>query len=315
VRDKDIFFQTYGRLLGRRLLKRLSVSTVAEGNMIAKLTLECGQFATQSLSSMLTDMTLSDQLHKEYCKLSHEGSPHGIAHETRLLRGNAWSLQDEEPGVPCVDILACARAFEAFYFPKFSSRRITWIYSMGTADISTCCLGKRYILTVSTYQCLILMLFNDQRRLAFEDICEATRIPKNECKRQLVSMSVSRHKLLIQEPPGKRVEDSTCFVLNDSFASDRMKVVVSIVKKEEKIHEKAAIQEPAERKHVLDATIVRIMKSRKQLDHNTLMEEVFRHCTLFRPQPPQIKTHIEHLIEREFIKRDQQERNVYIYVP
>ena len=37
---------------------------------------------------------------------------------------------------------------------------------------------------------------------------------------------------------------------------------------------------PVERKHVVDAAIVRVMKARKQLDHNTLLEEVFRQCTL-----------------------------------
>jgi cullin 3 len=70
-----------------------------------------------------------------------------------------------------------------------------------------------------------------------------------------------------------------------------------------------------ERKHVVDAAIVRVMKARKQLDHNTLLEEVFKQCTLFKPQPQQIKLQIEHLIEREFLKRDPAQRNVYQYVP
>ena len=49
--------------------------------------------------------------------------------------------------------------------------------------------------------------------------------------------------------------------------------------------------------------------------HNALLDEVFRQCTLFKPQPRQIKDQIEHLIEREFLKRDEKNRNAYIYLP
>lgn len=70
-----------------------------------------------------------------------------------------------------------------------------------------------------------------------------------------------------------------------------------------------------ERKHVIDAAIVRIMKSRNRLEHNALLEEVFRQCTLFKPQPTQIKSQIEHLIEREFLKRDEKNRHAYVYLP
>ena len=58
-----------------------------------------------------------------------------------------------------------------------------------------------------------------------------------------------------------------------------------------------------------------VMKARKQLDHNTLLEEVFKQCTLFKPQPQQIKLQIENLIEREFLNRDPAQRNVYHYLP
>ena len=45
------------------------------------------------------------------------------------------------------------------------------------------------------------------------------------------------------------------------------------------------------------------------------LEEVFKQCTLFKPQPQQIKLQIENLIEREFLNRDPAQRNVYHYLP
>ena len=70
-----------------------------------------------------------------------------------------------------------------------------------------------------------------------------------------------------------------------------------------------------DRKHIIDATIVKVMKSRKSIDHNTLIAE----CTKilsnkFQPDPQSIKKRIEGLIEREYMERDREDRRVYKYI-
>ena len=70
-----------------------------------------------------------------------------------------------------------------------------------------------------------------------------------------------------------------------------------------------------DRKHIIDATLVKVMKSRKKLDHNTLIAE----CTKilsnkFQPDPMAIKKRIEGLIEREYIERDEADRRIYKYM-
>jgi len=57
------------------------------------------------------------------------------------------------------------------------------------------------------------------------------------------------------------------------------------------------------------------MKSRKTLRHQELITEAMRQVNHFKPQPPMIKGQIESLIQREFIKRDEEDRNIYIYIP
>jgi cullin 3 len=69
-----------------------------------------------------------------------------------------------------------------------------------------------------------------------------------------------------------------------------------------------------ERRHVLEAVIVRIMKSRKTLTHNQLLEEICRQVSnRFSPTPGSIKSRIESLIEREYLKRDDNDMRKYIY--
>lgn len=316
LKDKDIFLDFYKRSLSKRLLNKLSVSNDAEDMFITKLKVECGQQAIQKLASMFTDMALSDQLQEEYNKLSHGGSPGGVVHEVRILQTNAWPEKaDEASVVPCEEMLGCIQAFESFYHSKHSGRKLRWVYNMGGVDLSAHGFQRKHILVVSAYQCLTLMLFNKQKEVSFREICEATKLPKEECKRQVLSMTVSKHRLLLRDGTSKDIEDETKLEINDQFQNEKIKVVVGLIKKEEKAVETQVAEAPVERKHVIDAAIVRIMKSRKKLDHNSLLEEVFRQCTLFKPQPSQIKVQVEHLIEREFLKRDAEKRNVYIYLP
>lgn len=297
-------------------MNKLSVSNDAEDAFITKLKVECGQQAIQKLASMFTDMALSDQLQEEYNKLSHGGSPGGVTHEVRVLQTNAWPEKaDETNVVPCEEMLACIQAFENFYHSKHSGRKLRWIYNMGGVELTAHCFSRKHILVVSAYQCLALMIFNKQKEVIFREICDATKLPKEECKRQVLSMTVSKHRLLLRDGSSKDIEDDTKLEVNGEFTNEKIKVVVGLIKKEEKMTETAVAEAPVERKHVIDAAIVRIMKSRKKLDHNSLLEEVFRQCTLFKPQPSQIKVQVEHLIDREFLKRDAEKRNVYIYLP
>lgn len=316
LKDKDIFLDFYKRALAKRLLNKLSVSSDAEDAFLGKLKVECGQQAIQKHASMFTDMRLSDQLQEEYNKLPHGGSPNGIVHEVRILQTNAWSEKvDETNIVPCDEFTKCVDAFEAFYHSKHSGRKLRWIYNMGGAELCSLCFSRKHILVVSGYQAMILMLFNKQKELSLKEICDATKIPRDECKRQLLSMTVSRNRILLKDASSKDIEEDSNFEVNEKFAHEKIKVVVGLIKKEEKAETTAVAEAPLERKHVVDAAIVRVMKARKRLEHNSLMEEVFRQCTLFKPQPSHIKAQIEHLIDREFLQRDPDHRNIYIYLP
>ena len=76
-----------------------------------------------------------------------------------------------------------------------------------------------------------------------------------------------------------------------------------------------------QRKLILNAMIVRIMKvifliqSRRTIKHQELVAEVMHQVQHFRPQPQMIKQQIESLIQQEYIKRDDNDRATYIYIP
>ena len=71
----------------------------------------------------------------------------------------------------------------------------------------------------------------------------------------------------------------------------------------------------ADRKHALDAAIVRVMKSKKELTYEQLktatIEAVKNH---FVPEVSMIKQRIAVLVEQEYLARDETDMNKYIYL-
>ena len=61
------------------------------------------------------------------------------------------------------------------------------------------------------------------------------------------------------------------------------------------------------REHLIDALVIRVMKANKQLRIKEIIENVFKLTTSFIPQPKLIKTRIESLIGREYLKRDEKD--------
>ena len=70
-----------------------------------------------------------------------------------------------------------------------------------------------------------------------------------------------------------------------------------------------------DRKPLTEAAIVRILKARRVLDHNSIVAEVTQQLSArFSVTPAVIKKRIESLIEREFLERDTNDRRMYRYV-
>lgn len=214
----------------------------------------------------------------------------------------------------------CCQEFQNFYVNQHTSgRRLTWQTNMGTADLRVDFGSKKHELNVSTYQMCILLLFNEADRLTYKEIAEATEIPAPELKRSLQSLALVKGKnVLKKEPMGKDIADTDVFVFNDKFSSKLFKIKISTVaaQKEgeaEKQETRHKVEE--DRKPQIEAAIVRIMKARKVLDHNSIITEVTRQLsTRFLPNPQVIKKRIESLIEREFLERDPEDRKLYRYL-
>ncbi|KAK3003633.1 hypothetical protein RJ639_019632 [Escallonia herrerae] len=321
LHEKDVFEKYYKQHLAKRLLSGKTVSDDAEErSLIVKLKTECGYQFTSKLEGMFTDMkTSQDTMQGFYTNHGAElgDSPTLVV---QVLTTGSWPTQ---PTVTCnlpAEMSALCEKFRSYYLGTHTGRRLSWQTNMGTADLkATFGKGQKHELNVSTYQMCALMLFNNADRLSYKEIEQATEIPSSDLKRCLQSLACVKGKnVLRKEPMSKDIGEDDSFFVNEKFTSKFYKVKIgTVVAQKESEPEKQETRQRVEedRKPQIEAAIVRIMKSRRVLDHNNIITEVTKQLqSRFLANPGEIKKRIESLIERDFLERDNADRRLYRYL-
>lgn len=90
-------------------------------------------------------------------------------------------------------------------------------------------------------------------------------------------MGKINQRIFLKEPKTKEIQSHDKFYINDSFTSKLYRVKINpITAKTETDPERQETRNKIDddRKHVIDAAIVRIMKTRKTMTHTQLITEV-----------------------------------------
>ncbi|KAH7691356.1 cullin 3, partial [Aphelenchoides avenae] len=108
------------------------------------------------------------------------------------------------------------------------------------------------------------------------------------------------------------------FWVNDGFSSKLTRIKIQMVSgrgETEPERRETRTKVDDDRKHEIEAAVVRVMKARKKLHHNDLITEVTNQLKgRFLPDPTFIKKRIESLIEREYLERDKDDHRKYNYL-
>ncbi|KAK4999412.1 ubiquitin ligase (cullin) of SCF [Elasticomyces elasticus] len=313
IEDKDVFNKFYSQMLAKRLVLGTSVSEDAETNMIGKLKDASGFEYTNKLQRMLQDMQTSKDLNSTYSDWRNENLEESdrkaaVDASYSILGTGFWPLMPASTGfVPPQDIVRTYERFQNFYTTKHQGRKLTWLWHLSKGEIRANYVKLNrvpYTFQLSTYQMAILLLFNDSISVSYDDIAAATELDKRTLDPSLGV--IVRAKILNAHPEGASTESGTSYSLNMGFKHKKVKVNLNVNIKAEQKQEAEETHKAieADRVMVIQAVIVRIMKSRKTMKHNQLVAETIPQLkNRFQPKVSDIKKCIDTLLEKEYLER------------
>ncbi|KAH9626689.1 hypothetical protein KSS87_021588 [Heliosperma pusillum] len=301
VSDKDLFAEFYRKKLSRRLLFDKSANDDHERSILTKLKQQCGGQFTSKMEGMVTDLTLAreNQTHfEEYLGQNSDASP-GLDLTVTVLTTGFWpSYKSSDLNLPD-EMVKCVEVFKQFYETKTKHRKLTWVYSLGSCNIS----GKFGQKTIE--------LIVD--RLSYSEIATQLNLADEDLVRVLQSLSCAKYKILIKDPSSRTVTNTDHFSFNSNFTDRMRRIRIPLPPVDER--KKVVEDVDKDRRYAIDASIVRIMKSRKVLGYQQLITECVEQLSrMFKPDFKAIKKRIEDLITRDYIERDKENPQLFRYL-
>jgi len=327
IRDKDVFEREYQWYLSQRLLGNTSSSDEMEQKMIGLLKKECGYHWAQKLEDMFKDMQTSKELMREFKKNNREVVSYDL--DVNICEYGKWpenvdqkKLAAIRPPGPLETITA---RLKSFYEEKHSGRKFFIRWDKGSAECLVTFNKKtkteRILIFKNLYQVMVMLLFNGKNAkgkpiFKYSEISQKLQIPDPELQAALLPLYNPKLKVLQKKPNKRDIEPDHAFRLNSKFNKTNMRIVVPTYKVQTRDANEEEVPAPVlqQRKHQMDAAVVRIMKARRQFSCQELLGEVIQQLNArFRPDPKQIKKRIEALIAQDYLERDEDDRQQLIY--
>ena len=307
LQDKDVFHRVYHTQLARRLVEKMSVSEDLEEHAIKRFIesdKDCG-FGHKE-RQMFNDIKLSKDFNQD-SRFTRLGL------NVQILSNGAWPFQQPIDCSLPPKLEQCVQSVTSFYTSQYQGRKLQWLHSLSKGELVTHCFKQKYVIQASTLQMTVLLQYNVATVWTVAQLAQTTGI-QIECLLQVLEVLVKKKLLLSDE---EQLELTSNLALNTKYNNRKLRLNINVPVKLERKREQEINQRQVEqsRCYAIQAAIVRIMKTRQQLEHQTLVVEVMSDKSFnFKPCLPSIKKSIDFLISKEYIERVEDQRNVYSYI-
>ncbi|CAH8612177.1 unnamed protein product [Schistosoma intercalatum] len=347
VNSKDIFMRVHKSHLTRRLILETSADNEMEELMAGRLR-EVGMPAEQinKLGRMFQDIKISHDLtseFKEKYKISPQCSTSCISNNTpslnldiitiKILSGGAWLLRPQPQS--SISLPAELEDFlpqiEDFYRQKHQGRSLLWQHHLSHGVLAYTSDHGRYEFEVTTYQLVVLYAWNRRydQHLHLDCLLTSTGLQDVDLRRTL--WSLCEHPKLEQQiicyspkvSSEKQFTTKTEFWLNLKFTNTKMGKVqnrrrINLIGRLQLTHEITNEEESMAivelRQLRAQEGIIKLLKTRKRLHHNELYQELVDLLRFqFVPSKRLIKEVLEWLIDKHYVRRDNNDMNVFVY--
>ena len=333
--SKLVFQLEANKKLSDRLARNASLSLNNEKMLISKLKQESGIDYVIQMMKMIEDVEKNSKELKEYKLSKSKGSPNGIKFNVSVISLGAWEIDKkylEKIEIP-IFLSSCMKDFENYYLKKNIGHKLIWCLGYSKLEIQFLYLKIKNISVSTLIQYLILLHLEKYGALTIEQLsfllnCQVSTIlkdihglvfnptynPNGDINKGVIIGS------FIGETKNFKENDTISINKDFTVSYRKFNTLPLNLKKSEKEKKETELAEEIiikrYQKNILQATITRIMKSRiGQITTNDwLLNETSKQIDLFKAQPHQIKENIEELIEKNIIKRAENNNSCYEYI-
>ena len=241
--DKDVFIEYYRSYLAKRVLLDIATNNDAEKSMISKLKMmyvyiliyiyiyinvyRCGPNFTSKIEGMMSDLNLAKEIQKDFGSWSVESkATFPFEFEVTVLTSGYWPSYRSTNCELLSEMKLCLQYFEHFYNDSNTHKILKWCFSNGSMQVSSYFEahgGKKYDIGVTTYQGIILLLFNNKSEISFNEIQNIMDFDEELCKKQLHSLVFMKYRLLNKSPNIKTFSTTDMLSINTDFYSMQRK--------------------------------------------------------------------------------------------
>ncbi|KAG2370892.1 hypothetical protein C9374_013767 [Naegleria lovaniensis] len=320
--------------------------------MINKLKKVCPFSHIYKIQTMINDLDVARNLNEQFKQHENETpstNTHKIHLSCTVLTRGYWPLQvsslmspsrNNKFIVPHV-IVDRMNDFSKFYANQHSGRHLTWLNILSKGVVRGYFMKSSspyYEFNVSMVQLALLLPFNKMHGSSNESTPEDVSTIKWTVQQLLdetgleldefIQVFTPLHSLKlfdIEHSSGHSTLDRNSIIqINENFNSKKNKIALfqytikqyhENTGRDNPLNDKIYSQIQEDRRYVIQAAIVRILKARKLIEHKQLVNLLLTQLSpTFKPTTVDIKRAIDSLLQQEYMKRVNDDSNWYQYL-
>ena len=333
LNSKILFIEESNKKMSERLLNNTSLSIINEKKLISKLKMEVGLSFVNKMQEMINDLERNKINNELYKSLIHKGSPNNIKMNVNVISQSSWDINKnlmEKIIIPKF-LSFCIDDFENFYLNKYKDHKLIWCLKLSKLEIEYLYLNQKYISISTLPQLLTLLLLEQKGELSLDNISQLLQCNINTLIKDIQGLiynpSFNPHGqlnkgIILGSFKTKEFKNEDKIYINKDFVCSKIRfnTIPLKHKKSESENKKEELEDleiiKRYQDNILQSTLTRIMKTRigQKTNHIWLIEETAKQIDLFNAQPHQIKENIEKLIEKNIIKRADDNSSFYEYI-